>query len=154
LDFAHDRQILHRDVKPANILVRSDGFAKLTDFGIAKISSITGITRSGTVLGTLHYMPPEILKTETADHRADQYSLAVVAYEALAGCKPFDAPTPAGLMKKVLFDPPAPLEQSAPALPRAAGAVLERALAKNPQDCTVKRPGNYCGACWPKRNCG
>jgi serine/threonine protein kinase len=133
LDHAHDAQVLHRDVKPANILVRNDGVAKLTDFGIAKISTVTGITQTGAVMGTLHYIAPEYLKGVALDRRADQYSLAVVAYEVIAGVVPFDAPTPEALMLRVLTQDPNPICRINPNFSLDVDMVLSAGLAKSPE---------------------
>ncbi|MGA3079245.1 MAG: protein kinase [Bryobacteraceae bacterium] len=134
LDYAHQLAVYHRDVKPVNIMVRRDGLAKLTDFGIAKIRTVTGMTASGMLLGTPHYMPPEHLRGLSVDGRGDQFSLGVVAYELLTGQKPFDAPSQEALLVAILFDPPREFGQLAPDFPPAVGLALNRALAKQPDD--------------------
>jgi serine/threonine protein kinase len=93
LDHAHSRNVVHRDIKPSNIMVDAAGVIRITDFGIAKqLSSSTDLTQ-GAVLGTLEYMSPEQLNGGVVDGRSDQYSLAVMAYQVLTGCKVFDAQT-------------------------------------------------------------
>ena len=137
LDYAHKRGVVHRDVKPANIRILTDGRVKLVDFGIAHLADST-MTQTGLVLGTPSYMAPEILVGGRVDHRADMWAVGVVLYELLAGTRPYDAPTIAGLVYRIVHQPPAPLD---PALDLPAGLtqIVERALAKDPaarfRDC-------------------
>jgi predicted MFS family arabinose efflux permease/tRNA A-37 threonylcarbamoyl transferase component Bud32 len=132
LDHAHSHGVVHRDVKPANLLVRNDGVAKLTDFGIARITQDTGLTRTGEAMGTPHYMSPEALHLR-ADHpvgpRSDQYSLAVVAFELLSGRLPFQADSIGALVLQIVTVAPPPLGLSS-----AVDAVLQKALAKELSD--------------------
>ncbi|MCZ2154409.1 MAG: serine/threonine protein kinase [Bryobacterales bacterium] len=130
LDYAHSRGVVHRDIKPGNIIVRSDGVAKIADFGVAKISS-QNVTRTGMTLGTPHYMSPEQFHGRTIDGRSDQYSLAVMVYEIFTGKKPFTAESITGLMYKILHEEPNPRRDN-PELSEAADAILRRALAKEP----------------------
>lgn len=133
LDHAHSLGIVHRDIKPANVLVRSDGGVKISDFGIAKIAS-QKFTQSGMVLGTPAYMAPEQIMAAQIDGRADQFSLAVMAFLMLSGQPPFRAESSAGLLIQIVQTAPPPLHQLASRYPPAASAVLERALAKKPED--------------------
>jgi len=133
LDHAHSLGIVHRDVKPANVLVRSDGGVKISDFGIAKIAS-QKFTQSGMVLGTPAYMAPEQIMAARIDGRADQFSLAVMAFLMLSGQPPFRAESSAGLLIQIVQTEPPPLHQLASRYPPAASAVLGRALAKKPED--------------------
>jgi serine/threonine-protein kinase len=131
LDYAHANGVVHRDVKPANILVTTDGRAKLTDFGIARIPSQT-ITQTGASMGTPAYMAPEQIQGLRTDARADQFSLSVVAYELLAGRRPWIAENNTGLMFKILSEDPPPLHLFNPALSPAISDVVSRALSKLP----------------------
>jgi formylglycine-generating enzyme required for sulfatase activity len=132
LDHAHAQNIVHRDIKPANILVRPDGTVKLTDFGIAHISSET-ITRKGVTMGTTAYMSPEQLQAGKIDGRSDQFSLAVMAYEMLAARRPFVAPTDAALIFKIIAEEPRPLHEVNGRLPQTLSQVVSRALSKDPE---------------------
>jgi hypothetical protein len=132
LDYAHREGVVHRDIKPANILVRPDGTVKITDFGIARLPAQT-VTRTGSTLGTLSYMAPEQLMAQKVTGRADQYSLAVVAYQMLCGRMPLSADTEASLMLKIITETPLPLHAVNPALPRAASGVIATGLAKDPE---------------------
>ena len=133
LDYAHAAGIVHRDVKPANILLRADGSAKISDFGIAKIAS-QKFTQSGMVLGTPSYMAPEQIMATQVDGRADQFSLAVMAFLMLSGRPPFKAESSAGLLIQIVQNEPPPLHVLDTRYPPAASAVLGRALSKKPQD--------------------
>lgn len=106
LDYAHARNVVHRDVKPANVMIRSDGVVMLTDFGIAKASDAPGLTHGGMTLGTPAYMAPEICKGDPASPASDIYSLGVIAYEMLTGRRPFDSDNSLALMYKKLNDSP------------------------------------------------
>lgn len=110
LDYAHGEGIVHRDMKPANILVRPDGKVKLTDFGIARISSQT-ITQTGSSMGTPAYMAPEQIVSGRVDGRADQFFLAVIAYQMLCGRRPFVAENDPGLMFKIASEEAPPLHE-------------------------------------------
>lgn len=132
LDYAHSRGVVHRDIKPGNIIVRSDGVAKIADFGVAKISS-QNVTRTGMTLGTPHYMSPEQFHGRTIDGRSDQYSLAVMVYEIFTGKKPFTAESITGLMYKILHEQPNPRRDN-PELSEATDAVLRKALSKEPDE--------------------
>ena len=137
LDYAHRNGILHRDVKPSNILIRRDGSPVLTDFGVAKMmeeSSSDGgtLTETGTGLGTPEYMAPEQSLGGKIDGRADQYSLGIVLYEMLTGVKPFTADTPmAVLLKQHSGDIPDPRLYD-PSLSDRAVAVIHKCLSKDP----------------------
>jgi len=120
-------------VKPANILLRADGSAKISDFGIAKIAS-QKFTQSGVVLGTPSYMAPEQIMASQVDGRADQFSLAVMAFLMLSGRQPFKAESSAGLLIQIVQTEPPPLHVLDARYPPAASAVLGRALSKKPQD--------------------
>jgi len=132
LGHAHKRRIVHRDVKPANIMLEEDGRVVLTDFGISKaVQGASQLTGTGTIIGTPHYMAPEQAKGLAVDGRADQYALAVVGHQILTGKQPFDGAAHSILYKHVFEAPPRVLELR-PEVPRDLCAALERALAKEP----------------------
>jgi formylglycine-generating enzyme required for sulfatase activity len=133
LDYAHSEGIVHRDVKPANILVRPDGKSKITDFGIARIASQT-FTRTGFTFGTPAYMSPEQILTPRVSGRADEYSLGVIAYQMLSGQKPFDADTGPSLMFQIMETQPPLLHAVNPAVPPRTSEVIAKAMAKKPED--------------------
>lgn len=132
LDYAHSRGIVHRDIKPGNVMVDSHITAKITDFGVARISTQpTGSTMSGTILGTPNYMSPEQIQGETVDGRADQFSLAVMAYELLTGERPFQGEALPTLIYKIVHaDPPSPHILNG-TLPAEVAPVFERAMHKD-----------------------
>ena len=134
LDYAHHKGLVHRDVKPGNVIVDPAGQVTLTDFGIARAVRETRLTATGTVVGTPEYMSPEQVKGLTADARSDQYSLGVVAYEVLSGRVPFEAESTLALLHKVAYDPPPPIRQARPDLSVGVEAVLRKVLAKEPGD--------------------
>jgi serine/threonine-protein kinase len=132
LAHAHAGGIVHRDVKPANILVTPGGQLKLTDFGIARMADRSRMTRAGNWVGTMEYASPEQVRGEAVDGRSDLYSLAIVLYELLTGALPFQADTDFALMKAQLEQPPPPAGKAVPGLPRAFETALLRAMAKSP----------------------
>ncbi|NIR44796.1 MAG: protein kinase, partial [Gemmatimonadetes bacterium] len=110
LGYAHKRGVIHRDVKPANILIDAEGHVHLTDFGIAKaLVGSTHLTETGAVIGTPQYMAPEQCEGRMVDGRADQYSLAAVGYQLLTGQPPFVSDSMKELLYHHLFTPPRPL---------------------------------------------
>lgn len=133
LDYAHKRGVFHRDVKPANVRLLKDGAVKIVDFGIARVEDST-MTKTGMVLGTPSYMAPEVLRGGRVDHRADMWAVGVVLYELLRGLRPFDAPTIAALVYKIVHEPPPPLDTTLLGVPASVSAIVEQALAKDPAD--------------------
>jgi len=132
LDYAHERGFVHRDIKPQNILVDAEGLAKVVDFGIAKGLSDSTLTEAGTGLGTVHYLSPEQASGLMATPSSDIYSLGVIAYEMLTGRLPFEADSAVGVAMKHLHEPPRHPSDVNPRVPRSAGDVVMRALAKDP----------------------
>jgi len=130
LDFAHRRGIIHRDVKPANIVVTGDGVVKVVDFGIARIAD-TSKTQTGSMLGTLAYMPPEQLRGQYADAQGDIWALGVVLYELLAYRRPFTGDNHAAVLLSILQNEPPPIRQIVPECPVALESILSRALRKD-----------------------
>ena len=137
LDYAHQRGVIHRDLKPTNVLLDEQGNAYLTDFGIAKMiggSTITGVTSPGSVMGTPTYMAPEQWRSEPVDARTDVYALGVIVYQMLLGQVPFSSETPHGLMYQHLdSEPPSP-RTIKPGLPMGIEPVIRKALAKSPNE--------------------
>ncbi|MEU4496721.1 serine/threonine-protein kinase [Streptomyces sp. NPDC023998] len=141
LDAAHDHDLVHRDVKPGNILVAAGTDSDhpehvyLTDFGLTKKSlSLTGFTTVGQFVGTLDYVAPEQISGRPVDGRCDVYSLACVVYESMAGAPPFQRDDDMALLWAHQYDPPPPLTGERPDLPSAVDDVLAKALAKSPDD--------------------
>jgi serine/threonine protein kinase len=134
LDYAHRRGVVHRDVKPDNVLFDDDGNAILTDFGIATARFHGRLTASGRAMGTPHYMSPEQAMGKLIDGRSDIYGLGVVMYEALAGFPPFDGADAFSVSYKQVHEVPVPLAQVAPRAPAALAAIVMRCLAKPPAD--------------------
>jgi serine/threonine protein kinase len=132
LDYAHARGVIHRDIKPGNVLITEDGRAVLADFGLAWLLEGAHLTLTGGVIGTPEYMSPEQAAGEPIDHRSDVYALGVVLYEMLVGERPFVAETPIGVLLKHLQDPAPPLLDARPDLPPAVGQVVDRSLLKDP----------------------
>ena len=135
LDYAHQRGFIHRDIKPANVLIDESGRAVLTDFGIVKALSGSGVTspltQAGTIFGTPQYMSPEQVKDEPLDHRSDLYSLGIVCYEMLSGQAPFDGTTTHSILYAQVNNPPPPLREFADLdVPAQVEAVVNKMLAK------------------------
>ncbi len=135
LDYAHSRGVIHRDLKPGNIMFDHLGNALVVDFGIAKLmNATTNLTGTGVEIGTPSFMSPEQWRSETLTPQADQYAMAVVVYSVLTGRLPFEADTPFQMMHKHLNEPPTPPQAYRPEVPRAVATVLDRALAKEARD--------------------
>ncbi|HEV7365538.1 MAG TPA: protein kinase [Gemmatimonadales bacterium] len=133
LGHAHKRGIVHRDVKPANIMLEADGRVVLTDFGISKaLEGASALTGTGTIIGTPHYMAPEQAKGHEVDGRADQYALAIVGHQILTGKQPFDGSSHSILYKHV-FEPPPRIFDTRPDAPADLCAALDRAMNKEPE---------------------
>jgi serine/threonine protein kinase len=135
LGYAHRRGVVHRDVKPANIMIDSDGWSVVTDFGIAKVAESKGLTQTGATIGTPSYMSPEqcAAKTELTG-ASDQYSLGVVAYEMLAGQLPFQAETTVGLLFAHVHETPPSIADIRPDIPEDVADAVMRMLAKEPEE--------------------
>ena len=131
LDFAHAKGIVHRDIKPGNVILASHGFAKITDFGIAR--SGEAMTLTGQVLGTPHYMSPEQVVGKTLDARSDLFSVGVILYEMLTGERPFDGPSMTTVMYKIVHETPAPPRTLDASIHPGLSAAIEKALAKSPE---------------------
>lgn len=131
LEMAHRNNIIHRDIKPHNIIITEDGVAKVTDFGIAKAVSNSTITAFGTTIGSVHYFSPEHARGGFTDAKSDLYSLGVVMYEMVTGRVPFDADTPVSVaLKHMQEEPVEPIELN-PNLPIAVNKIIMRALQKD-----------------------
>jgi eukaryotic-like serine/threonine-protein kinase len=134
LSAAHDAGVLHRDVKPSNVLLRVDGTPVLTDFGLARLVGETFLDRrltpSNVIVGTADYISPEQVAGEPVDGRSDLYSLGVVLYEMLAGHLPFESRRPLEMLRAHVEEPPLPLPTT---VPPAARAILEQGLQKRPE---------------------
>lgn len=134
LHFAHRKGVIHRDVKPANVMIDQDGWAIVTDFGIAKVADASALTSSGLVVGTPAYMSPEQFSGSDITGAADQYSLGVVAYEMLTGHTPFGAATVAEMMRSHIMDAPESPQKYRPDISTAFAGVVLRMLSKEASD--------------------
>jgi serine/threonine-protein kinase len=134
LDYAHGKGIIHRDVKPANIMTDEDGSVKITDFGIAKITAAQQANDTKSISGTPNYMSPEQVQGFEVDGRSDQFSLAVIAYEILTGERPFGGEHLSTIVYKIVTEDPPGAHRLNGTLTERIDAVLRRALAKKPED--------------------
>jgi len=132
LSFAHAAGIVHRDVKPGNIMITPSGEVKVMDFGIARAASSEPLTQTATVLGTASYLSPEQAQGGAVDARSDIYSLGVVLYESLTGAPPFQADSPVAVAYKHVQEQPVPPSQVVPGIPPDIEAIVLKAMAKNP----------------------
>jgi serine/threonine-protein kinase len=141
LDAAHAAGVVHRDVKPGNLLLDDQRAVKVADFGIASAAGLASLTRTGTVLGTAGYLSPEQARGERATPASDRYGLAVVAWELLTGRRPFEAPTATAEAAAHVRSPVPSITAARPSLPRSYDEIFARALAKDP----AQRPSTAAG---------
>src|SRR4051794_4132462 len=134
LAFAHENGLVHRDVKPQNVLLNGDGRAKVTDFGIARTVDVDGMTQTGTVLGTSNYIAPEQASGQPVDAHTDVYSLGAVLYELLTGEVPFPGDNFVAVAMKHINEPPPDLMEQRPDVPLRVAGIVDRALQKDPDD--------------------
>jgi len=134
LRYVHRRDIIHRDIKPQNIIVDSEGRVKVTDFGIAQAGRATSLTQAGTSIGTAHYLSPEQAQGQPVEAASDLYSLGIVMYEMATGKLPFNGENAVGIAMQHVHDTPAPPRGIVPAIPENLEAVILRALGKQPTE--------------------
>ncbi|HEV2719734.1 MAG TPA: protein kinase [Thermoanaerobaculia bacterium] len=135
LQAAHEQGIIHRDIKPQNVLIDHKGEVKLMDFGIARMAESTeGMTQVGLIVGTPHYMSPEQVQGQQLDARSDVYSMGVMLYEILSGVKPFTSSSLTGVLTAHITESPKPLVEQRPDIGRDVNAIVMRCLAKSPKD--------------------
>jgi eukaryotic-like serine/threonine-protein kinase len=134
LGAAHERGMVHRDIKPQNVLLTEKGDAKVADFGIARAGSSVTISKTGSVMGTAGYMSPEQALGKPATPKSDLYSLGVVLYEALTGELPFTADNPIAVSMKHVNEPPRPPAEIDPTIPEGMNALVTKLMAKDPED--------------------
>src|SRR4051794_24133276 len=133
LDFAHEHGIVHRDVKPANLLLDDLGHVRVADFGIARIATEDTMTSTGQLLGTAAYLSPEVVEGDPATAASDRYGLAVVAFELLTGERPFAGDHPAARPRQPVGGPPPRASDRDPGLPARVDVALQRGMAKDPE---------------------
>ncbi|HTH64079.1 MAG TPA: protein kinase [Gemmatimonadales bacterium] len=151
LGHAHSRHVVHRDVKPANIMFDHDGRVMLTDFGISKaLQSAGGLTGTGMIVGTPHYMAPEQAKGQPVDGRADQYSLGIVGYRLLAGSLPFSGDSVHTILYKHIFEPAPKVSALRTGIPRYLTEPIQRSLSKEPSDRFPTMEA-FAQAVWPEQ---
>jgi serine/threonine-protein kinase len=134
LKFAHRRDVIHRDIKPQNIVIDNEGRVKVTDFGIARAGNASTMTEAGSILGTAHYLSPEQAQGRPVEAASDLYSLGVVMYEMVTGKLPFDGDNPVSIAMQHVHEQPVPPRSINPAVPENLEAVILRALAKRPTE--------------------
>jgi serine/threonine protein kinase len=132
INFAHKHDIVHRDIKPHNIILTNDGEVKVTDFGIAR-AGVSTMTQTGTILGTAHYLSPEQARGYDVNGTSDIYSMGVVLYEMITGKVPFDGDNPVAIALKHVHDIPVPPRELNPGVPEALQTIIAKAMAKNPE---------------------
>jgi len=130
---AHEQDIVHRDIKPANIMMTGEGLVKIVDFGVAKLSGLTRVTRDGTTVGTAAYMSPEQASGEEIDQKTDIWSLGVVLYEIMTGVPPFRGENEQAILFSILNKEPSPVKGLDRAVPKELEQIIRRALSKDPK---------------------
>jgi serine/threonine-protein kinase len=134
LQTAHDKGVIHRDIKPGNLMVSPVGKVKITDFGLAKFEGGSEITTDGTRMGTVSYLSPEQARGDDVDHRTDIWSLGTVMYEMIAGKRPFRGETDRAIVQAIQFEDPEPITSLSQNIPMEMQWILSKALAKRPED--------------------
>jgi serine/threonine-protein kinase len=132
LQYAHRHGVVHRDVKPANVMIEDSGWALVCDFGVARAFGSVSLTQTGASLGTPRYMSPEQFEGQPVDGRCDQYSFAILIWEALTGGVPFTGDSLGELIRKHLLEPPPRLSEVKPEIPERVSAAVYRAMSKKP----------------------